>query len=340
MNWALLDWTRLAGLRQNFLNPEYIDGPYWSSLEDLDLYDATFGRRIAWKWEAVLTELKARGWSPTGSSLLDWGCGSAVASEVFMNNFSVLASALASKVSGADLQLWDYSDLAIEYSIKKMSSKGASVRKKDSEGISSVDVLLISHVLNELSAESLAHLKKQIKQARQVVWVESGGMEVSRNLSRIRDELLSSGAFRVVAPCTHAASCGMLVEPNAHNWCHSFAFAPPEVHQSSDWSLFSERMKIDLRRVAYSFLVLERVEAGASTEVSTSARVIGEARFYKGYAKLLACTEDLGVSELILQKRNSAEAFKILGKKRYPLLWDLEHAQGKITRMSPASTIG
>ncbi len=34
---------------------------YWNSTRDLEIYDATFGARIAWKWNAVLGEIARRG---------------------------------------------------------------------------------------------------------------------------------------------------------------------------------------------------------------------------------------------------------------------------------------
>ena len=70
----------LERLRGRFLAPDTRAGDYWRSEEELALYDSTFGERIGWKWDAVLSELSVRGWQPQGRRLVDWGCGSGIAS--------------------------------------------------------------------------------------------------------------------------------------------------------------------------------------------------------------------------------------------------------------------
>src|SRR3954470_4086812 len=80
MNWETLDWEILDRLRETFLSRDKTAGPYWHTITDLECYDFTYGERIGWKWDAVLRELKARGWKPTpGATVLDWGCGSGIA---------------------------------------------------------------------------------------------------------------------------------------------------------------------------------------------------------------------------------------------------------------------
>src|SRR5438128_2670052 len=71
--------SALAELRARFLDGSNAGGGYWKSEAELALYDASFGERIGWKWDAVLGELKARGWRPTAKHFVDWGCGSGIA---------------------------------------------------------------------------------------------------------------------------------------------------------------------------------------------------------------------------------------------------------------------
>src|SRR4051812_4508454 len=70
----------LRRLRARFLDGPAHGGDYWRSENELVIYDATFAERIGWKWDAVLGELTARGWAPGAKYVLDWGCGSGVAS--------------------------------------------------------------------------------------------------------------------------------------------------------------------------------------------------------------------------------------------------------------------
>src|SRR5687768_661234 len=105
MTWETLDWEVLDRLRETFLSGDKTAGPYWHTITDLECYDFTYGERIGWKWDAMLNELKRRGWTPGGGpssretasadknpasqelgppdkaaiTVLDWGCGSGIA---------------------------------------------------------------------------------------------------------------------------------------------------------------------------------------------------------------------------------------------------------------------
>ena len=70
VTWETLDWTALDRLRDTFLGGRPGGAAYWTSRSDLENYDFTFAHRIAWKWDAVLRELKLRGWTPPSDVLL------------------------------------------------------------------------------------------------------------------------------------------------------------------------------------------------------------------------------------------------------------------------------
>ena len=80
MDSSQIDWNALQRLRRTFLEAPLAATDYWQSESDLASYDATFAQRIGWKWDYVLLELQRRGWSPPEGGLLDWGCGSGIAS--------------------------------------------------------------------------------------------------------------------------------------------------------------------------------------------------------------------------------------------------------------------
>jgi hypothetical protein len=63
MNWTELDWPALDRLRDGFLHGGAAQGPYWQSESALASYDLTYGERIGWKWDHVLTELRLRHWA-------------------------------------------------------------------------------------------------------------------------------------------------------------------------------------------------------------------------------------------------------------------------------------
>ena len=57
-DWSEADWRLLAERRDGYLAGR--PRP-WRGRRDLELYDATFARRIAWKWEYVLAQAAAAG---------------------------------------------------------------------------------------------------------------------------------------------------------------------------------------------------------------------------------------------------------------------------------------
>jgi len=131
--------------------------------------------------------------------------------------------------------------------------------------------------------------------------------------------------FHVVAPCVHNAPCGMLNESNEKHWCHHFAASPPEVFTESAWAKFGSVMNIDLRQLPLSYLALDKFtldKRPCAVLPKETARIIGQARVYKGYADLLCCNSD-GVSEKRLTKRAFPEAFRRIKKDSFQTLQEL-----------------
>ncbi len=282
MNWESLDWAALDRLRETFLTGS--SGDYWHSRSDLDNYDFTYAQRIAWKWDAVLAELKRLDWKPPAETILDWGCGSGIAGRRVREFFQLKS-----------LRVFDRSALAMEYAVET----GCANRWRDKEP----GVLVLSHVLNEVGHRELLPV---IEGADAVLWVEPGTHADSRALIAMREQLREN--FQVVAPCTHQAVCGMLATENLRHWCHFFADPPAGMMADPNWVRFAQRAGIDLRSLPYSYLVLDRKSSAAG-----GARVIGEPRFYRGHAKLLNCQSD-GVREVTIQKRDDPELFRQLKK--------------------------
>src|SRR5207247_8240198 len=71
MNWESLDWDALDRLRETFLTGK--PGDYWRSRSDLENYDFTYGQRVAWKWNAVLAQLRRLRWTPPVAYAWGWG---------------------------------------------------------------------------------------------------------------------------------------------------------------------------------------------------------------------------------------------------------------------------
>jgi len=306
-----MDWARLERLRNLFLSGDKTRD-YWTSDADLAAYDATFARRIAWKWQAVLREVAARGHRFEVDEIVDWGCGSGVAAR------EVLASGLV--VGAPRVRFWDRSPLAKSFAARKAGEEQA-VPVEVLDGLGSVEMgenaprrlLVISHVLNELDKNGVGSLLSLVRASTHVLWVEPGSKAESRRLSELRDSLRNT--FDVLAPCTHMQKCGMLLDKNESHWCHQFAPAAKEAFTDPAWSEFSRRLGIDLRSLPYSYLLLSRkseLSAAKVAEALPYSRVIGEPRFSKGYARILSCDGQRGVTEIILQKRDDPRTLKRL----------------------------
>src|ERR1039457_4439263 len=154
MTWADLDWDALDRHRDRFLAGKPCDGPYWTSAEDLASYDVTFGERIGWKWDAVLDELRMRGWAPSGGTVLDWGCGSGIAGRRVVGRFG--------SECFESLVVWDHSPVAANFAhdaaMRKFPGLPVSAATPGYlRGGSPIGLLLVSPVLGPGNARHWCH---------------------------------------------------------------------------------------------------------------------------------------------------------------------------------------
>jgi hypothetical protein len=327
-----LDWTALERLRAAFLGDVSARvEPYWKNHDTLAAYDATYAERIGWKWDALLRELAARSWTPpAGTVLVDWGCGSGIASRRVLDVFG------PAHFSG--LHLHDHAPEAVAFASARSRETYPALPLLDSPGFrlaTTPFTLVVSHVLNELPPEARATLLDLAARAAAVLWVEPGTHADSRALAVVRDGFRTT--HRLVAPCTHCEVCPLFAEANARDWCHFFAEPPPGVQNDASWVRFAHRAGIDLRSQAYSCLVLDRATTSALPPVpagTQAARVLGRPEVFKPYARLLACVAD-GLHFLELSKRTDPALVKRLAKDPPLPLYSLVREGTKITRLAP-----
>lgn len=309
----------LTRLRSGFLNGSNAGGGYWKDETDLALYDRTFGERIGWKWDAVLGELETVGWQPQSTHVLDWGCGSGIAGRRVLNQWPQLTS----------LSVHDVSAPAVNFANRKAKEQFPShsvEQHNPSSPLKPGTLLLISHVINELSDSAKARLASLIDQASEVIWVEAGSYADSRSLIQMRERL--HGKFRVILPCPHQSACGLLTAVNEPHWCHHFARVPSYAFQDGPWAQFSRDLGIDLGTLPYSFLVLSKAEQ-ATPPMSGGSRMVGRPREEKGRMKVLTCRESI-VNDLTLQKRDDPRLYKDLHKGRTAPRYQWRIEDGKI----------
>jgi len=305
MTWEAVNWNSLERLRKVFLEGTAAGADYWESDSDLESYDLTFAQRIGWKWDWVLEDLKRLGWTPPSGDVLDWGCGTGIAHRAFLHHFG------GSSVTG--VRLWDRSPRAMRFAADRLGSRHPSVPCSTGHGDPPA-LMLISHVLTELSSEQATELAETAAAAHSVIWVEPGTYEASLALIAIRERLRDR--LNPMAPCPHASRCGILAEGNETHWCHHFAKPPANVFTEANWARFGKLMGIDLRSLPLSYLALDKRPAPPPQH---NARVLGRPRIYKPHALILAC-ESGGMRELRLDKRTFPEAYRKVRKDRFDSL--------------------
>ena len=329
MNFEALDWTRLDRLRALFLEGRFGSEPYWRDEADLEVYDATLGERIGWKWDAVLRELALRHWSPpAGCALWDWGCGSGVAGR------RVVA---AWPDAFSQVRITDHASLAANFAARRLRQEfpGLPVSTGTFAPSDAGDcVLCVSHVGNELAPEAAEALHQVAASARAIIWVEPGTHAAARALQQTRDRMVAEAGHWIVAPCTHQMGCGLLHPGNERHWCHHFAEPPPAIFANSDWVRFGRRAGVDLRAVPYAFLTSERgPRRGMSVEPPRLQRLLGSPRVYKGYARALLCGQD-GVTKQEVPQRSAPKVYKDWSKERGGVLYETEPDPGRTGRVS------
>lgn len=294
------DWNILQNLRSHFLDnsDQARRRDYWDKTK-LELYDQSFAQRIAWKWDAVCEEVQQKWQAPNFESILDWGCGTGIASRTFLKHFSQ---------STSEILLHDRSAESLNFASQKIKSEFSkhSVKKWDHKTVP--DVLLLSHVLNELDAKTLENLKDLISKCKYTFWVEAGTHEISRKLISVRESFLDTKTL--LAPCPHQKACPMLQEARTKDWCHNFAKTPSEVFQSAFWSEFSKRLKIDLRSLPASFLILGDEEFLRDSK----ERILGRPKKLKSHLEFQTCTPEGTLEDRKILKRSDAKAYKNLSE--------------------------
>ena len=327
-----IDWDRLARLRKRFLEIEEDPGVYLDSAEDLAQYHRFLGQRIGWKWRDALRQAKQAGWHLRSNRVVDWGCGTGIASLTLLE-----------KIESQGIEsvtLWDHSRLATSFAKDAFKTRFPSLTVKiaqesELKGLGD-SIILVSHTLNELSAGVRPELKRQMIQDRQLFFVELGNHKCSHLLIEQREGLIDQ--FRPVAPCVCNLAFPMDLEDNAHHRCHFFAKPPVEAFTSSDWSRFSSELEIDLRSLPYIYLALDSISLDHESDNRSSSRVIGRPRQHKGYANLLSCDRN-GLSLYQLQKRDNPTLWKTIKKIKCGSLFTWTSIDGdRIREGGPANT--
>lgn len=309
-----VDWQALERLRAAFLSGTAGTRDYWDQPRTLASYDATFAQRIGWKWDFVLADLARRGWSPPHAELLDWGCGTGIATRAYLDHFGT--------TSVNAVRLIDRSPQAMRFAAQRVGERFPGLPVAQGRGEPRPAVVLLSHVLTELQPAQVDALLEEITGATAILWVEPGTYETSLALIAIRERLRS--LFHVVAPCPHAGPCGILAPGNESHWCHHFATPPAEVFTDSFWGRFAKLLEIDLRSLPVSYLVLD--QRPAPVVEPSAVRTLGRPRELKAEVRVMVCDAN-GVADRSFSRRQYPSVWKDARKDRIPSWWTLPNPE-------------
>jgi hypothetical protein len=177
-------------------------------------------------------------------------------------------------------------------------------------GDAPIGLLVVSHVINELTAADRHALLAAVARAEAVVWVEPGSHHESRALGAVREVLRHE--FRIVGPCPHGAACGVLAPDRARDWCHQFAKPPAGVCNDPEWARFASEVGVDLRSLPYSWLALDR--RPAAPPPPEGIRLLGRPGFDKVAVRALGCHPDGSIAEVQVARRTEPDHYRHLHK--------------------------
>ncbi len=168
------------------------------------------------------------------------------------------------------------------------------------------DLIVIANCLNELycgsgdpisrRAELIGALLPFLQPHGSMMLVEPALRQVSRDLHRVRDQLVLSKQCTVYSPCLHEQACPALVRED--DWCHEErAWQPPIAIQEID-----ETVGFIKDALKFSYLLLRKDGKTIVARRPDVYRVVSELREMKGEKRAWLCNE-LGRQEVGRQDR-------------------------------------
>lgn len=154
------------------------------------------------------------------------------------------------------------------------------------------DLVTASYVLNEMPASMQEKLVSAMWNSaeRMLVIIEPGTPKGFKNILRIREQLINSGA-KILAPCPHGNECPL---PD-NDWCHFTA-------RVSRTKLHKQLKGGDVPYEDEKFCYIAAVREDCNP---CSARVLRHPKIESGKITLKLCTSD-GINEKIVTKKDGA----------------------------------
>ncbi len=156
------------------------------------------------------------------------------------------------------------------------------------------DLILLSHCLNEWGSGANAAksewvaglLSRHLDEAGIAVLLEPALKRPTRDLMGIRDRLVETGHFTILAPCLHDRGCPML-EATSRDWCHFYvSWDEPDFLKRLDLLIGNENRFL---KVAYLLLGNGSAWEGRIERSPHSFRVVSNRMATRGKTELVLC---------------------------------------------------
>jgi len=250
----------------------------------------------------------------TGLALLDWLRGEPARregeGEVVTVERSAQAVALCERVWKAYRAVEPQPALRLVTVKEDIGGWGAGKLPASVAG-SVYDLIVLGNVVNELFSDTrdpvarrtqlLQALLGLLDQQGTMMIVEPALRETSRDLLRLRDQIVAAGACNVYSPCLHERPCPALVK--ADDWCHEERpWEPPPVVAAID-----RQVGFIKDALKFSYLLLRKDGQTIVPRSPEVYRVVSELRVLKGEKRAWLCNET-GRPEVGRQDRMKSES--------------------------------
>jgi ribosomal protein RSM22 (predicted rRNA methylase) len=172
-------------------------------------------------------------------------------------------------------------------------------------------VIIIANTLNELYRTSHDPVQRQVQLIQMLlerldyngalIIIEPALRQTTRNLHRVRDQLLALQACTVYSPCLHEQSCPALVKED--DWCHEERPWVP-----TPWiSVIDKEVGFIKDALKFSYVVFRKDGACIVPRNQEVFRLVSELRALKGDTRAWLCNET-GRTEVGRLDRDEAES--------------------------------
>ena len=207
-------------------------------------------------------------------------------------------------------------------------------------------VIIIANTLNELYRTSHDPVKRQVQLIQvllerldhkgALIIIEPALRQTTRNLHRVRDDLLALQACTVYSPCLHEQSCPALVKED--DWCHEERpWIPPSWIAAID-----QEVGFIKDALKFSYVIFRKDGARIVPRNQDVFRLVSELRMLKGDTRAWLCNET-GRAEVGRLDRDETESNASVGEWHRGAIVRIsgieKKSPGSIGRVKPTTSV-